>query len=142
MRDIALRYFDEYTPLNRTGMKCDPLDVEDFMVDVLAAPKGIAFAVYEGDVAYGGILGVIRPWEFNTQIQVLKELGWFVLPEYKDRHPFAAALLYRTLLKWAKSEGATAAAFATTDRDNAGETARLYEAHGLVKMDTHYMGVI
>lgn len=142
MREIATICFDSYTSLPKTGLKLNQESIEDFMIDILAAPKGMALAIFEGDVAYGGILGIVEPWSFNKHIQILKEMGWFVLPEYREKHPFAAALLYRALIKWAKSEGATAAVVSATNRGNAEETARMYEEQGLVKMDTFYMGVI
>ncbi len=123
---------------------CDPDTVADFLLNVLAAPKGMIFAAVDettGGVS-GLIAGVVEPWLLNRNILMLTELGWFVLPEYREEHPFAAALLFRALIRWAKSEGAAAATFSSTAREESEMVREFYGKIGFINTDNNYIGRI
>jgi hypothetical protein len=139
MREMVFR-FGERTDLAQLGLQCDSETVEDFLVNVIAAPKGVIFAAEDEAGIYGGIIGIIEPWMFNKNIQLLTELGWFVRHESREAHPFAGASLYLRLVRWGKEQGATMACFSSTTREEAEEVRAMYKDRGFIHMDSSYVG--
>ena len=123
------------------GISPDRETIENFLIDIMAAPSGIIYVTENQNREIGGgIIGVVEPWIFNKNVLMLTELGWFVLPEYREKHPFSAAFLFKKLREWAKAKGATVATFSSTKREESEMVQELYASLGYLNIDNNYMG--
>ena len=141
LTDGIVRFWDGVN-LQAIGLVPEKETIKNFLVDILAAPSGIVYVAENNNKIGGGIIGVVEPWIFNKNVLMLTELGWFVLPEYRQEHPFAAAFLFKKLKAWAKTQDAKFATFSSTAREESEMVQELYKSLGYCNIDNNYMGRI
>lgn len=140
MRELGKRFW-ESSLLEKAGLSLDDESCEDFILNVMAAPKGMVLVAEDVNI-FGCILGIIVPWMFNKNISVLTELGWFVTPEGRNNHPWAGVFLFKKLTQWGKREGATVINSFSAIRGESEMVVDFYNNRGLVHMDSIFFGRI
>lgn len=124
----------------QTGLVPDEDTIHYLISDLIDEEDGAAFVAVEDGKVVGGILGRVTPWQFNFEVKVLVEMGWYMLEEYRGTS--AGGRLLAMLKRWGKSRGATALVMITTERAESPRVKDFYEGIGLKHIETTFAGRI
>ena len=121
------------------GISPDFPSTQEFVFNMLGRDDMAIFIEKGHGELFGCIAGFVHPWQFNRNIIVLEEIGWFVCPSHRETAT-TGARLYLALTRWGKSLGAQSVIISSNIRAESEKVCAFYARIGARLTDKTFIG--